>query len=62
MKMTHCEKKLLIKRLNELKSYLALSLRNNRLDNYLNAVNSREVRLIEGVIFRSQLSEMKITA
>jgi hypothetical protein len=51
-----------MKRLNELKSYLALSLRNNRLDNYLNAINSREVRLIEGVLFRSQLNEMKITA
>ncbi|MDD2678642.1 MAG: hypothetical protein PHG04_02780 [Candidatus Nanoarchaeia archaeon] len=55
MKITKTEKKALKKRLNQLKSYMAESLKKNRLDEYLNAMNSRELRMLENVLIKDDI-------
>ena len=58
MKMTHTEKKLLKRRLSQLRNFMVSSLRHNKIDDYLNTINSRELRMLENVLIRDDLAQM----
>jgi len=58
MKMTHIEKKLLRRRLGQLRNFMVSSLKKNKIDDYINTVNSRELRMLEAVLMRDEVAEM----
>jgi hypothetical protein len=58
MKMTHTEKKLLKRRLSQLRNFMVSSLKHNKIDDYLNTINSRELRMLENVLIRDDLAQM----
>ncbi|MFA5303465.1 MAG: hypothetical protein WC393_02925 [Candidatus Nanoarchaeia archaeon] len=58
MKMTHTEKKLLKRRLSQLRNFMVSSLRHNKIDDYLNTINSRELRMLENVLIRDDMAQM----
>jgi hypothetical protein len=58
MKINNLEKKILKKRLSQLKNYMVFSLRRNKIDDYLNTINSRELRMLENVLIKDELTHM----
>jgi hypothetical protein len=58
MNLTKDEKKMMSKRLNQLKRYMMSSLEKNRIDKYLNVVNSRELKLLEYALIQDPVLEM----
>lgn len=58
MKISNLEKKILKKRLSQLRNYMIVSLRKNKIDDYINMINSRELRMLENVMIRDELSQM----
>ncbi|MBN1923175.1 MAG: hypothetical protein JW791_00245 [Nanoarchaeota archaeon] len=56
MKLTKLEKKLMVKRLNQLKTYLVQCLENNQLHNYFNTLNSREFKALEQKLYMHDYS------
>jgi lipoate-protein ligase B len=58
MKISNLEKKILKKRLGQLRNYMIVSLRRNRIDDYINMINSRELRMLENVMIRDELAQM----
>jgi len=57
MMITTVEKKALKKRLSQLRNYMVSALRKNKIDNYLNTINSRELRMLENVLIKDDLLE-----
>jgi hypothetical protein len=58
MKLNNIEKKLMKKRLSQLRKYMVSSLSTNKLDDYLNFVNSRELRMLENFLIKDELTQM----
>lgn len=50
MKINTTEKKMLNKRLAKLRNYMAFCLKKNKLDDYFNTANSRELALLENLM------------
>lgn len=58
MKINNTEKKLLKRRLSQLRNFMVSSLRHNKIDDYLNTINSRELRVLENVLIKDELTQM----
>ncbi|MDD4352819.1 MAG: hypothetical protein PHN56_00015 [Candidatus Nanoarchaeia archaeon] len=58
MKINNLEKKILKKRLGQLRNFMVSSLKRNKIDDYLNTVNSRELRMLENVLIKDELTQM----
>ncbi|VVB74952.1 Uncharacterised protein [Candidatus Tiddalikarchaeum anstoanum] len=50
MKLTMAERKLMTERLKQLRTYAVRCLKNKKMDEYLNTLNSRELKLLEDTL------------